>query len=529
MSFARALSIVSGLTIISRLSGFVRDTLMAMMLGAGPIADAAFVAQRLPNLFRSLFAEGAFSAAFVPLYTTEQQKHGFKAAQQFAGQALALLLTILVPFSIIVMACMPLVIRVLAPGFENESDKFALTVKFSLITFPYLALISVTALQGGVLNAQGKFAAAAAAPISLNVVVVCARIAAHYFHWHVGYTLCWSFLLSGVVQMLLLAISCYRAGSSIPLVGPKMNDTNRKFFRRIGPGALGAGASQVNLLLSTILASTLPTGAVSCLSYADRLEQLPLGIVGIAVSTTLLPLLSRHVEAGAEDSVRHYTSRALEFCVMLGLPAAMGFILVAKPIVQTLFQHGAFDAGDTLKTAQALSGYAFGIPAFLLVKVFAADFFARHDTKTPVKMAFVAMFMNLICAVALLGSLQHVGIALASSIALWTNAGLLFMRLKRKRKKLTDDKWRYRLPRILLCALVMSFVTFVLVNYLQDWFTGQHTDVEIAGLGLIIGVSGLCYALSLQITGAMRLQDMLAILRRDAKSSSVPPDLTSQG
>jgi putative peptidoglycan lipid II flippase len=261
------------------------------------------------------------------------------------------------------------------------------------------------------------------------------------------------------------------------------------------------------------LASTLPTGAVSCLNYADRLEQLPLGIVGIAVSTTLLPLLARCVEAGAEDKVRHYTSRALEFCIMLGLPAALGLIFAAKPIVQTLFQHGAFTEEDTIKTAQALSGYAIGIPAFLLVKVFAADFFARHDTKTPVKMAFVAMITNVVCALAMLGSLQHVGIALASSIALWTNAGLLFTRLRR-RKNLTDEKWRYRLPRLLLCSLLMSLAAFALVHYTQHWFTGKHTGAEIAGLALILGAAGVCYALLLQITGAMRLGELRSILRR---------------
>jgi putative peptidoglycan lipid II flippase len=302
-------------------------------------------------------------------------------------------------------------------------------------------------------------------------------------------------------------------------VRPEMTGTSRKFFHRIGPGAIGAGAGQINMLLSTILASTLPTGAVSCLSYADRLEQLPLGIVGIAVSTTLLPLLSRHVEAGAEDSVRHYTSRALEFCIMLGLPAAMGFILLALPIVQTLFQHGAFGAEDARKTAQALAGYALGIPAFLLVKVFAADFFARHDTKTPVKMAIAAMITNVVCALALLGPLQHIGIAIASSIALWTNAGLLFMRLRRRRKNLTDARWRYRLPRLLLCSLAMSLVTLALTVWLDSWFVADHLGRELAALTLIIAGSGIVYASLLQITGAMRWGELLTILRRgDAKN-----------
>jgi putative peptidoglycan lipid II flippase len=403
---------------------------------------------------------------------------------------------------------------VLAPGFDQEPDKFDITVRFSLISFPYLALISLTALQGGVLNAQGKFAAAAAAPISLNVVVVCALVLGYFMHWHIGYTLSWAFLISGVVQLLLLAISCRRAGVSIPITRPRMTGAARRLFKRIGPGAIGAGAAQINMLLSTILASTLPTGAVSCLSYADRLNQLPLGIVGIAVGTTLLPLLSRHVEAGAEDNVRHYTSRAIEFCLMLGIPAAMGFVLMAKPIVRTLFEHGAFGPEDTLETAQALAAYAFGIPAFLLIKVFSAGFFARQDTATPVKIAIVAMTTNIVCALLLLHPLKHIGIALANSLAVWMNAAMLFVYLHRKKERLSDAKLRHRMPRMLACAIGMSVITLALVHYTKSWFAGRNIWSEIGGLIVIISVSGVAYALMLEVSGAMKWGEMLKTLRK---------------
>ena len=348
MNFARSLFTVSGLTVVSRLAGFLRDTLTAMFLGAGPVADAFFVAQRLPNLFRSLFAEGAFTAAFVPLYTTEQERHGQEAAQRFAGQALMLLLAALIPFSIIVMMFMPQVMLILAPGFEKEPEKYDLAVRFSTITFPYLALISVTALQTGVLNAQGRFGPGAAAPIAFNLVLIAALFIARFAHLHVGYALAWGVTISGVVQCGWLAISCYRAGVSIPFTKPQLGDASKRLFRRIGPGAVGAGAAQINLLISTILASTLPTGAVSYLFYADRLNQLPLGVVGIAVATTLLPLLSRQIENGqAKRMHKHYTSRAIEFCLMLGLPATVGLAIAAQPIIQTLFEHGAFTHEDT--------------------------------------------------------------------------------------------------------------------------------------------------------------------------------------
>jgi putative peptidoglycan lipid II flippase len=519
MHFARSLFTVSGLTVVSRVAGFVRDTLTAMFLGAGPVADAFFVAQRLPNLFRSLFAEGAFSAAFVPLYTTEQQRHGQEAAQRFAGQALALLLGALIPFSILIMLLMPKVMLILAPGFENSPEKYNLAVDFSTITFPYLALISVTALQTGVLNAQGKFGPGAAAPIAFNLVLIAALFIARFFRLHVGYTLAWAVTISGVVQMLWLMISCRRAGVSIPLVLPQLGEASKRLFRRIGPGALGAGAAQVNLLISTILASTLPTGAVSYLFYADRLNQLPLGIVGIAVATTLLPLLSRHIENGNHDNARHYTSRAIEFCLMLGLPATVGLALVAQPIIQTLFEHGVFTHEDTLATAETLAAYSLGIPAFLLVKVFAAGFFARHDTATPVKIAFIAMAVNVTAALLLLGLMKHTGIALASSLAVWTNALLLYMRLRKKTGPIGDAKLLQRAPRLLLCAFGMSAVTWGLVAGTGDWFIGHHLIRELIALTGIIGLSTVVYAVLLQMTGAMRLQEVLAVLRRRAQGT----------
>jgi putative peptidoglycan lipid II flippase len=501
---------------VSRVAGFIRDTLTAMFVGAGPVADAFFVAQRLPNLFRSLFAEGAFSAAFVPLYTTEQERHGFEAAQRFAGHALALLLAALVPFSALVMLFMPQVMLVPAPGFENDALKYRLAVDFSIITFPYLTLISITALQSGVLNAQGRFGPGAAAPIALNLVLITALFIGHALHLHMGYTLAWALTVSGVVQMLWLAVSCYRARLSIPLLWPHLGEAGRKLFRRIGPGAIGAGAAQVNLLISTILASTLPTGAVSYLFYADRLNQLPLGIVGVAVATTLLPLLSRHVEAGQHDHVRHYMGRAIEFCLLLGLPATLGLMLAAKPIIQTLFQHGAFGAADTAATASALGAYALGIPGFLLVKVFAAGFFARHDTSTPVKVALVAMTVNVIASILLLGPMHHTGIALANSIAVWVNAGLLFLRLKRKGLPLGDAMLRRRLPRLLLAATGMGLAAWGLVMATRGWYTASGLVLELAGLAAIIGGSCLVYGFLLHATKAMRLGEVLAVLRRQS-------------
>lgn len=514
MHFARALFTVSGLTIVSRVAGFLRDTLTAMLLGAGPMADAYFVAQRLPNLFRSLFAEGAFAAAFVPLYAAEDKRMGREAAQRFAGEALALLLAVLIPFSLLLMVFMPWIIQLLAPGFMENHEKFAATVRFSRITFPYLTLISITALQGGVLNALGKFGPAAAAPIALNIVLIIALSLTRVFDWQVGETLAWAMMVAGAAQALWLAWSCRRAAVAIPLLWPRLTTASVRLFKQVGPGAIGAGAAQINLLLSTILASLLPTGAVSYLFYADRLNQLPLGIVGIAVATTLLPLLSRHTESGDDDKVRHYISRAIEFCLALGIPATIGLALAASPIISTLFEHGEFSRTDTVETAKALAAYALGIPAFLLVKVFSARFFASHDTRTPVKIALVTMAVNVVCALALLEPLQHVGIALATSIATWINAVLLFMALRRNGEKFGDEKLAYRLPRLVLCAIGMSLVTVLATHALEDWFIGGHVGRSVIGLTLIIVPSCLVYAALLQVTGAMRLSEAIGIMRR---------------
>lgn len=515
MSFARALFAVSGLTILSRLAGFVRDTVTAGILGAGPVADAFFVAQRLPNLFRSLFAEGAFNASFVPLYAREKHQNGEAAAQSFAGEALAMMVLILIPFSMLMIFSMPLVMHILAPGFADEPEKFALAVAFSQITFPYLLLISVTALQGSVLNAHYKYAPAAAAPILYNLTLVAMLFATLWLHLDVGYALAWAVTLAGIIQYLWLLWHCHRHGLPIPLVRPRLTPRVRQLFKQIGPGALGAGAAQINIVVSTILASTLPTGAVSWLFYADRLNQLPLGVIGIAVATTLLPVLAQHAQAGDEDKIRHYFSRAVVVVVAIGLPATIGLMTAATPIIQTLFEHGKFSATETAATAEALIAYAVGIPAFLLVKVFSASYFARHDTRTPVKIAIVALVTNMVGAALLIRPFGHVGIALASGIATWVNAGLLLWLLRRQGRSLLDATARRQIPRLLLCGGLMIGLVYGLDYLLAGFFTTRNLWLELPGLALLLAGALLGYGLLVHLTGAWRWQELRNLLRKE--------------
>ncbi|MBI1272591.1 MAG: murein biosynthesis integral membrane protein MurJ [Alphaproteobacteria bacterium] len=524
MHFARALFTVSSLTMGSRVAGFIRDVVTAALLGAGPMADAFFVAQRLPNLFRNLFAEGAFNASFVPLYTSEQQKNGASQAQHFAGEALAMMLLILIPFTAIVIFGMPWIMYGLAPGFADDPEKYHLAVSFSQITFPYLLLISLTALQTGVLNADGKFAPGAAAPILFNIIMVIGLFMAALFGWHPGYTLAISVTIAGAVQCVWLWAFCRRYKTFIPLLWPQLSQRVRLLFKRIGPGALGAGAAQINLLVSTILASLLPSGAVSYLFYADRLNSLPQGVIGVAVATALLPILSRHVEAGNEGAARHYFSRGIEISLAIGLPAAIGLMLAAEPIIRTLFEHGAFSADDTRGTSQALMAYAIGIPAFLLVKVLSASLFARHDTATPVKVAIVAVISNIVLTLLLLEPLQHVGIALANGIATWINAVLLYYFLHKSGRVLADEQLKKRLPRLVLCSAILAGIVYGLDFLLADYFVADKLMQEVVALTVLLGVSVLAFAALVQATGAWRWQDMVTILRRKSDSPAADSD-----
>ena len=462
MSLLRSVATVGSYTLLSRVMGFVRDILTAALLGAGPVADAFFVAQRLPNLFRSLFAEGAFSAAFVPLFAGTMAQQGKEAARLFAEDALAVLLAALLIFVLLGEIFMPSVMRLIAPGFAEDPDKFALAVALTRITFPYLLFIALVALQGGVLNSVDRFAAAAATPILLNLFLIAALLMMRRFGWHDGRALAWAITGAGLAQFLWLMFSCARAELGLRLPWPRLTPEVRRTLAIMGPGAIGAGVTQVNLLVSTALASFLPGGSVSYLYYADRLNQLPLGVVGIAVGTAILPPLSRHLRLGEDTAAVETQNRGLELALLLTVPAAVALAVLAQPILAVLFQRGAFSPTDTAATASALAAYAAGLPAFVLIKVLAPAFFARHDTATPVRVAITAMAVNLALTLILMQFLAHVGIALATSCAGWLNALTLLVLLVRREHFALDRRARRNLPRIAAAAFGMGVILALL-------------------------------------------------------------------
>jgi len=513
MNLIKAVTTVGGFTLLSRVFGFLRDILIANFLGAGAVADAFVVAFRFPNLFRRLFAEGAFAAAFVPIYSRTLEGEGALEAKAFADQAFSVLALILVAFVAVMEIAMPWAMYGLAPGFAEVPGKMQLATEMSRIAFPYLLFISLVSLQSGVLNSLGRFAAAAAAPVLLNLTLIAALLGFAEYAETSGHALVWGVFVAGVVQFLWLIYHCRQAGAPVAFVRPRLSERVRLLGRRILPVVFGASLYQINLLIGTILASMVSDGAVSYLYYADRVVQLPLGVVGVAVGTALLPMLSRQLKAGDDEAAAASQNRGLEVAMLLTLPAAAALLVIAQPIVSVLFEHGAFDAAAATATAAALVAFAAGLPAYVLIRVLTPGFFAREDTRTPVRIAAAAMALNVVLNLILMQFWGHVGIAVAASVSAWVNAVGLSVVLSRRGQLVLDQRARARLPRILVASAGMAVALAVAAALLDPWLVGSH-GARIAGLtALVAGGLGI-YAVLARLTGAFQWRDLGSLLRR---------------
>jgi putative peptidoglycan lipid II flippase len=492
MSLLRAVATVGGFTMISRVTGFLRDVLIAAMLGASPLADAYFVAFKLPNFFRRLTAEGSFTVAFVPIFAGLLESDGKTMAMRFAEEAFAVMAAVLLTFTVGVILFMPEVMTVLAPGFVETPERFDLAVELTRVTFVYLPLISLVALMGGVLNSIGKFAAMASAPILLNLTLISSLAVFADALDTSGHVLAWGVAVAGFAQFLWLLEACRRSGVLLRWRLPRWTPRVGSLFRLMLPAMLGAAVVQINLLVDVVLASTLPTGSVSFLYYADRLNQLPLGVVGVAI--------------------------ALELGMVLTLPAAVGLVVLAGPIVEVLFQRGAFDSRATDQTALALAAYAAGLPAFVLIKIFQPGFFARRDTATPVKIAAFAVVLNLILNLILMRYYAHVGLAMATAIAAWVNVAVLAMLLHRRGVYSIDQRALSRLARTIAAVLVMILGLFCAIDLFQAGLNGTSMQTTGALAFLIIG-GMVVYGIAAGLFGAIRLDEVRDALRRRAKRS----------
>ena len=415
---------VSGFTLVSRVSGFIRDIVLAAVLGAGPVADVFFVALRIPNHFRAIFAEGAFNAAFVPACARVRAQGGEAGASLFADRIFTLLMASQVVLLALALVFTPGLIALLTPGYVNDPQRFTLAVEFSRITFPYLLLITIVSFYGGILNALHRFAAAAAAPILFNISMITALSLAAFFP-SAGYAAAWAVLVAGILEALLLIGAAGRADVLARLRWPDFDKDVRSFFRALGPATVGSAGVQLALFADTMIAGFLPVGALSALYYADRLNQLPIGVIGIAVGTVLLPEMATRLAAGDENGARNAQGRAIELTLLLSIPCVVAFLVVPEPIIRALFLRGAFTAADAHAAGMTLAAYALGLLPFVLIRSFTATFFARGDTATPVKAAVIAAAINIAFKVALMGSLLQVGLALATSIGAWINLGLV--------------------------------------------------------------------------------------------------------
>ncbi len=516
MALLRSISTFSGLTLVSRVLGFLRDALIAKFLGAGLVSDVFFVAFKLPNFFRRLFAEGAFSAAFVPIFCgllgSGKSEEKQTLARHFAEDSLAVLVSILLVFTVFMLIIMPWFMYVLAPGFEEDPVKFQLAIEYSRTTFPYLTLISIVALYGGVLNGLGRFAAGAAAPILLNLTLIASLAFFNADTFQTGEALSRAVTIAGLIQVIWMVRGLKRAGVSLRLLKPKITPKIKELGKIMFPIAIGAGVMQINLVVDIVLSSFLPQGSLSFLYYADRLNQLPIGVIGVAVGTVLLPTLSKSISAGKKQQAIYSQNRAMEAALLLTIPATFGLFLIPTQLVTVLFQRGEFGGFDTVATAYALMAYAAGLPAYILVKVLAPAFFSRKNTKTPVIIGSIALLVNLVLNVILMQFLAHVGLALATAIASWVNVAMMYRWLVRRRHFHIDRRLLHKIPRIIIASALMGAAVFTGAYFMDGLF--EQGILKSGPLLLALIVAGfLVYVAASRLLGAVTMEEAQLLFR----------------
>jgi putative peptidoglycan lipid II flippase len=488
----RSFATVGGMTLMSRILGFVREVLIAQIFGTGPIADAFIVAMRLPNLLRQVFAEGAFSAAFVPVFTRHLTERGMSGARIFAEQVMALLLVALLIVLVAAELTMPWLIHIFAPGFDADPMKFQAAVLFTSITFPYIVFMSLCALQGGMLNGLHKFAENAVAPVILNAILIATMWFIKGDKIFVGEALAWSVTLSGLVQFLWLANACRRAGLALRLPMPRLTPDTKQLFKLMVPGLFGASVVQINLVVSTILA-TLHPGSVSVIYYADRLYQLPLALIGSAIGVVLLPALTRALRGGDPQAAMHMQNRALELGLVFSLPSMVGLIVAALPIVTTVYQRKEFTSDDAQTVSIALMIMSAGLPAYVANKALTAAFLAREDTTTPFRQAAISVAVNIAISFSLTLPFGYIGVAIGAMVSAWVNAILLGTILYRRGFLVLDARSKRTLPRLLLACAALGGATWGAVYLI--WPGGQAgTEVQALSLIAIIAVGAIAFA-----------------------------------
>ena len=529
MNLARTLGSVGGLTLASRILALVRDSLQARYVGANFASDAFLVAFRLPNMFRAFFAEGAFSSAFIPMFNRKlaEEGGGRGAAFDFAERSLSVLFAFLAVMTVAMLAAAWPLTALLSGGFHRQHpthEQFAFAVALSRVTIPYLMLICLASLLGGILNSLDKFWVNAAAPILLNVAMVAGLFAFHGTPAESARVQALTVPVGGVLQLAGLYAACRAAGVSLRPRMPRIDGDVKRLMKLILPAAIGAGAVQFNLVVSTALSGfLLGEGSISYIYYADRVNQLPLGMIGIGLGTILLPTISRLLSAGEDEQAMDTQNRGMELALFLTLPAMVALIVAAEPIVRGLFQYGHFDAADTVKCSWALAGFSIGLPSYVLVKVLTPGYYARHDTKTPVRYAIQSVGVNLLGNLILIPLLSrfgygHVGPPLATALSSTVNVWLLYTTLAKRGYFVADARLKRRIPRLALAALLMGVAIFGVDQLLDPWLNGRIWE-RYAALVALVGAGVAVYGLACFLTGAFVLDDVRTLMRRRARET----------
>src|SRR5882724_5821932 len=486
---------VGGYTLLSRLTGFARDIMLAAILGAGPVADAFFVALRLPNHFRAIFAEGAFNAAFVPAYA-HLYGQSEASAKLFADRIFTLLLSTQIVLLVVAWLFMPQVIAILAPGFSDDPARGELAIALTRITFPYLLLVTLVTLYGGMLNVMHRFASAAAAPIFLNLSMM-ATLALAAFFPGAGYAAAWGVLIAGFLEFFLLAGDAARSGILPRFAALKFDDDVRSFFRTLGPATVGSMGTQVALFADTIIATFLPAGALSALYYADRLNQLPIGVIGIAIGTVLLPEMSRRLTSGDHVGATAAQRRAFDFTLLFSVPFVAAFLTVPDVIMRAMFARGAFSKGDAAAAGATLAAYAVGLVPFVLIRSAVATFYARKDTATPVKAALIGVAANVGLKIALVGSLAQVGLALATAAGAWINLLLVVAFAVRAGYLELDSALTKSLAKFVVCGAVLAAALWFAAKFASVYLASMNAFRDETTLLLLTVVGVFVYAFSI--------------------------------
>lgn len=511
----KSTAVVSAMTLISRVSGLVRDVVMANIIGPGAMADAFFVAFRIPNFLRRIFGEGAFSTAFVPVFSELTERNTVEA-RQFVNASAGMLALATLLLSVLGMIFAPFIVSLFAPGFMQDEQKFAITVDALRLMFPYLFCISLVAMSGGILNTLNRFAVPAVTPVLLNLCLIAALFVLLPLVDNAAQALAIGVLLAGFVQLLFQLPALHKEGYFPKPVIQPANPHVKKVFGLMLPAILSVSVAQINTLINTFLASFLVTGSVSWLYFSDRLMEFPVGVFGIALATVVLPSLSKEHASGSAAGFSDMMDWALRWVVVIAVPATVALIMLSTPLLSTIFQYNAFTTQDVIQTSSALKAFSFGVCGFIFVKVLAPGFFARQNTSTPMKIAVVAVAVNIVLSIVLVQTLAHTGLALAISIAAWVNAGLLYICLRRANIYQPKSGWVWFAIQVMLAVMAMAAVIYWL-NHPSVWWYAQSLLTRATWLlVLVVGGASAYFA----VLFAMGLRPHELLLRPGPTQSS---------